>query len=66
MTVSCNECSFLLVTSAAQMTELKQNVVPIMNLINGNALPPSPGVEFIKAKHQTIIKYYFRFCASSL
>lgn len=38
------------------MTELKENLAPILNLISTGVIPPSPAADFIKAKHQLITK----------
>jgi len=40
-----------------QMTELKENLAPILNLISTGVIPPSPAADFIKAKHQLITNY---------
>ena len=39
------------------MKELKDNLQPILNLITDGLLPPSPGVDYIKARYNIIMKY---------
>ncbi|KAK4008465.1 hypothetical protein OUZ56_013605 [Daphnia magna] len=40
-----------------QMTELKNNIEPILELVTKGMLPPSPGVEYVKAKYHLILNY---------
>ena len=41
------------------MTELKNNLQPLLTLVAKEILPPSPGVDYLKAKYQLILKYGF-------
>ena len=38
------------------MTELKNSLEPVLKLVTEGVLPPSPGVDYIKAKYQLILK----------
>jgi U3 small nucleolar RNA-associated protein 3 len=49
-------CHFCYITTV-QMKELKDNLQPILNLITDGSLPPSPGVDYIKARYNIIMKY---------
>ncbi|KAI9554237.1 hypothetical protein GHT06_019509 [Daphnia sinensis] len=40
-----------------QMTELKNNIEPILELVTKGMLPPSPGVDYVKAKYHLILNY---------
>lgn len=40
------------------MTELKNNLKPILELVTTGVLPPSAGVDYVKAKYHLILKYY--------
>ena len=46
-------CLFALV----QMTELKDYLQPILELISKDLLPPSAGVDYIKTKFNLIMRY---------
>jgi len=39
------------------MTELKENLGPILNLVSTGVIPPSPAADFIKTRYQLIMNY---------
>ncbi|XP_057375574.1 something about silencing protein 10-like [Daphnia carinata] len=40
-----------------QMEELKNNIEPILELVTKGLLPPSPAVDYVKAKYHIILNY---------